>query len=220
MKQTTIIILILALAFVLGGCSMGPSVYAPGIGNKYVYTYKMINSAKPNELLFRDENIVAQFGFDEGSIHFQLQNLSYSDICIQWNKAAISFNGEYMTVRHKENLYTDTASTVLYSAMIPPMGFVCDLVLPRKNMVFDGQEWTEKDFLLTRDYNNPKLKSYIQQSVGKVITVLLPIQIGQQERKYEFRFQVASVKNLPWKDYMPIRGVPSPHLRWQIRHWK
>jgi hypothetical protein len=208
---------ILTLALLLGGCSARPSGFAPGIGSKYVYTYTMSASTETagpasskKEMLFQDDSLLIQFKFDEAAVRFQMQNISYSNMRIEWNKAALSINGEYFAVRHKDNLYSDTSAAASVSSLIPPFGYVQDIAIPRKNVFYDGEKWTEKDLLPTTDGGSPAMQKKILKNVGKAVTLLLPIQIGKVQKSYEFEFQVASATKIPWENYIPVKRVPAP----------
>ncbi len=160
-------------------------------------------------MIFQDDSIIVQFIFDEAAIRFQLQNISDSDLQIRWDKAAISINGNYFPVRHSHNLYVDT-SLLAYSMLIPSMGYVKDLIIPRQNIYFNGDRWVEVDLLPTVDKKDEQLRNEILQSVGKPITVLLPLEFNRVPKNYEFEFQVADVVQIPWKDYYPTQRQPAP----------
>jgi hypothetical protein len=202
--------MIVGCAALLCGCAARPSAFSPGVGNKYAYTYKMSYPVESKDMLFQGDSLLIQFKFDEAAIRFQMQNLSYSDMRIEWDKASISINGEYFSVRHSDNLYSDTAATATVSAFIPPLGYVRDIAIPRKNVAFDGQRWTERDLLPTMDEKSPALQERILKSVGKSVTLLLPVQIGSEKKNYEFEFLVSSVKKIPWQDYAPVKRMPQP----------
>ncbi|MCX7985035.1 MAG: hypothetical protein N3A63_09065 [Bacteroidetes bacterium] len=194
----------------LSGCG-SLSQFSPGKGAKYVYSFKMTYPIESEEMLFQDDSIVIQFKFDEAALRFQLQNIAESDIRIAWDKASLSINGQYFSVRHADNLYTDT-SLVAYSALIPSMGYIRDLAIPKNNIYFDGEQWIELDLLPTVDYNNPNLRTDIVQSVGKPLTFLLPLEFNGVSKNYEFEFQVKEVRQIPWKEYVPTQRVPAPPM--------
>lgn len=200
----------LGFVMLLYGCAARPSGFTPGLGNKYVYTYKMSYPADSRDMMYQDDSLLVQFKIDEAAIRFQLQNISYSNIRIDWNKASISVNGEYFSVRHKDNLYSDSAAGSAVSALIPPFGYVRDIALPRINIVFDGEKWIEKELMPTTDGHSPAMQTKILKSIGKSVTLLLPVQTGNVQKDYEFEFQVASVSKIPWQDYTPVNREPQP----------
>jgi len=201
-------ILMALIAFILGGCG-STTQFSPGKGSKYLYTYTLMYPIESSELLFQDDSIIIQFKIDEAAIRFQLQNIADSDIRILWDRAAISINGQYVPVRHADNFYTDT-SIIAYSMLIPSMGYVRDVVIPKNNVRFNGEKWIEEDLLPTVDRDDPVLRSEILQSVGKPITFLLPLEFGDVQKNYEFEFQVSNVTQIPWKDYVPVQRIPAP----------
>lgn len=207
--KATMIVLLSTMVLFMGCGSI--TQFSPGKGTKYAYTYKMVYPIESDEMLFQDDSIIVQFKFDEAALRFQLQNIAESDVRIAWDKAALSINGQYFAVRHADNLYTDT-SLVAYSTLIPSMGYVRDLVIPRNNIYFDGDRWVEVDLLPTVDNNNPALRNEIVQSVGKPVTFLLPLEFNGIQKNYEFEFHVADVKQIPWKDYVPTQRVPAPPI--------
>jgi hypothetical protein len=184
------------------------SQFTPGKGNKYQYTYKLMYPVENSNLLFHDDSIIIQFKFDEAAIRFQLQNISDSYLTIDWNKASMNIQGRYFALRHVSNLYRDSSSSA--SVLLPPLGYLRDVVIPRDNIHNDGDRWVEVDLFPTTDRKSVKLQESIKKSVGRQIGLLLPMMFGSTEYNYEFNFQVDSVKRIPWKDYEPFRRIPEP----------
>jgi hypothetical protein len=208
MKTKLIRLVILAsLAGFLMSCAT-TSQFTPGKGNKYQYTYKLMYPVENSNLLFQDDSIIVQFKFDEAAIRFQLQNISDSYLVIDWNKASMNIQGRYFAVRHVSNLYCDSSSST--SILLPPLGYLRDIVIPRDNIYNDGDRWVEIDVLPTTDGKSRELQESIQNSAGRQIGLLLPVMFGSMEKNYEFDFQVDSVKRIPWKDYEPFQRVPEP----------
>lgn len=201
------IIVLVACAVLFGACGVS-SEFTPGAGNKFQYNYKLVYPIESSSLLFQDDNIIIQFKFDEAAIRFQLQNITSSKITITWNKASININGRYFPIRNSNNLYSDTV--IANSIIIPPLGYIRDLAIPRENIYYDGDNWVEKDLLPTIDRNSPTLRDAIQNSIGQRIGLLFPINFGSNEHTYEFDFVVDSVKRIPWKEYIPTKRIPSP----------
>ena len=160
------------------------------------------------DLLFQDDSVIIQFKFDEAALRFQIQNISESNTLIHWNKVAMSINGRYFPIRHSTNLYGDTASAE--SILLPPLGYIRDIAIPRENVYNDGDRWVEVDLLPTIDRNSTTLRESILKSVGQRVGLTLPLTFGNVEKHYEFDFQVESVTRIPWKDYVPFQRVPVP----------
>ena len=184
------------------------SQYSPGSGNKYQYVYKMVYPVKNSSLLFQDDSIIIQFKFDESAVRFQLQNISESSITLDWNRASIGINGRYFAVRHASNFYGDTLFS--NSIIMPPLGYLRDVVIPRENIYNDGDKWVELDLLPTTDHRSSQLQESIKKNVGKRISLIFPILFGSTTKNYRFDFQIDTVKRIAWKDYAPLKRVPGP----------
>jgi len=200
-------VIIISFAGFLMSCAM-MSQFSPGKGSKYQYAYKLVYPVENSNLLFQDDRVIFQFKFDEAAILFQLQNISESNITIGWNKATIGINGKYTPIRHKSNLYGDTSS--FQSIILPSLGYIREIVIPRDNIYNDGDRWVELDLLPTTDQNSAALKETILKSAGKQVSLLLPVTFGTTDKNYEFYFQVDSVKRIPWKNYVPLKREPAP----------
>jgi hypothetical protein len=184
------------------------SQFSPGSGNKYQYTYKLISPVKNSSLLFQDDSIIIQFKFDEAAIQFQLQNISQSNITFDWSKASIGIGGRYFAVRHASNFYGDTIRSG--SIIMPPLGYIREIVIPRDNIYTDGDKWVELDLLPTTDRRSLPLQESIKKNVGQRISLMLPLIFGPKTKSYKFDFQVDTVKRIAWKDYVPLKRVPAP----------
>ena len=198
---------VLLMVLLMGCASTTP--FAPGKGSKYQYTYRMVYPVENAELLYQDDSIVVQFKFDDAALKFQLQNVSDVDVHVHWSRAAISINGRYYPVRHADNLYSDSTGSQA-SMILPPLGFIRDLAIPRQNEYFDGNQWVEEDLLPTTDNGSPELRDKILSGVGQSVTLLLPLQFENGNRNYEFEFQVSAVDRIAWKDFQPVKRVPPP----------
>jgi hypothetical protein len=209
MKRKNILLICgAALVLLVNGCATTSS-FTPSSGNKYQYFYSLVYPARAENLLFRDDSVIVQFKFDEAAIRFQLQNISSSTIHIIWNKASLHKNGRYFPIRHADNLYTDRSDTNA-AVLLPPLGYLRDLAIPRNNIVFNGKEWIEEDLFPTTDNRNVVLRDRIRRSAGQQVGLLLPIAFGTTVKNYEFDFQIDSVTQLPWKNYHPLQRIPEP----------
>ena len=184
------------------------SQFSPGSGNKYQYTYKLISPIKNLSLLIQDDSIIIQFKFDEAAIQFQLQNISQSNITFDWGKASIGIGGRYFAVRHASNFYGDTIRSG--SIIMPPLGYIREIVIPRDNIYNDGDKWVELDLLPTTDRRSLPLQESIKKNVGQRVSLMLPLIFGPKAKNYKFDFQVDTVKRIAWKDYVPLKRVPAP----------
>lgn len=197
---------VMLAALLLGGCAASAG-YTPGQGGKYQYTYAMVAPTTSADLTHRDERIIIQFRPDDAAMKFQLQNLSDVELSVDWGRASIGVEGRFYPVRHATTLYGDSARG---SMLLPPMGYVRDLVIPAENIRFDGEQWVETDLLPTTDRGSDALRTEIRGSVGKQVSVVLPLRFGQEEVTYEFAFRVATVRSIAWRDFRPVERVPAP----------
>ncbi|MGD1046047.1 MAG: hypothetical protein ABR936_12105 [Bacteroidota bacterium] len=203
------VIVIISFAGLLISCAT-TSQFSPGSGNKYRYTYKLVSPVKNSNLLFRDDSVIIQFKFDEAAIRFQLQNISGSNITVDWNRASIGISDRYFAVRHASNFYGDTIRSS--SIIMPPLGYVRDVIIPRDNIYNAGGKWVELDLLPTTDHRSLLLQESIKKNVGKRVSLIFPMMFGSTEKNYRFDFQVDSVKRIAWKDYVPLKRVPAPPM--------
>jgi len=201
----------LSMGIMLAGLLMScapTSQFSPGIGDKYTYKYKLVSGDRNSKLLFKDDSIIIQFKFDDAAIQFQLQNISESNITIDWSRASIGIKDRYFAVRHASNLYGDTVRSS--SIILPPLGYLRDIVIPRDNIYNDGGKWVELDLLPTIDRRSAPLKESILKSVGHRVSLMLPMTFGLKSKNYKFDFQVDEVKRIAWNDHMPTKRIPAP----------
>lgn len=191
----------------LAGCAAS-SGFRPGVGTKYQYTYAMVAPVAAADLTYRDERIIIQFRPDEAAFKFQLQNVSDAEMTVEWDRASIGVEGRFYPVRHATTLYSDSVSGA--SIILPPFGFLRDLLLPAENIRFDGTQWVELDLLPTVDAEDPQLRAAIRGGVGKQVSVILPLKFGLREVIYEFAFRVSSVRPIAWRDHLPVARIPAP----------
>jgi hypothetical protein len=53
----------------------------------------MVAPVKSPNLLFRDDRLIIQFRFDDPAIRFQAQNISSTNMRIDWTKASLGIGG-------------------------------------------------------------------------------------------------------------------------------
>jgi hypothetical protein len=202
----------LVLGLLLLGCSAASRLQSYS-GNKYRYFVSMVAPEKSAISLFRDEALIIQFRFDDPAIRFQLQNISDGEMEIDWARASLGIRAMYSPVRNLSSLYDSGAATAT-GPVIPSLGVARDIILPRKNVSFDGTQWKVADLLPTTDRNSPQLRDSILASAGTEIDVMLPVWFGGNPRLYHFRFAVDSVSRIPWsEDRVPAWLPPVPPAR-------
>jgi hypothetical protein len=205
-KLINSVLAVLCAIFMVSCASTGS--FSPGKGNKYQYAYKLVYPTENSDLLFQDDSVIIQFKFDEAAIRFQLQNISDSYLAIDWDRASISIFGRYFAVRNMKNLYCDSICS--NSILLPPLGYIRDIAIPRNNIYFDGDKWVETDLLPTTDNNSKELQTSVMKNVGQRIGFSLPVMFGPAVKNYSFDFQVDSIRRVSWKDYEPFQRIPAP----------
>ncbi|HWP83282.1 MAG TPA: hypothetical protein VNN76_11580 [Bacteroidota bacterium] len=203
MRKAWFPLFIASAALVLSGCSASSRLQSSK-GNKYKYKYVMVSPRQSDKLLFRDDRIAILFRFEDSAIRYQLQNLSTTDLHVDFTKASIGVKGRFYSVLNNHSLYVKTSDAVAMPT-IPPGGYTVDILIPAEKVTFDGQRWIEYDLLPTTDKNSPKRRKAIEKNVGSAVDLVLPIQFGDEVRKYAFRFMVKSVTPISWAKYKPPR---------------
>ena len=154
--------------------------------------------------------MIVQFKMDEAALKFQLQNLSQSNLTVDYSKASLAIDHQAHPVRFSRTLYHDTSAN-RSSVAIPPLAFVRDLLIPYDNVFNNGRKWIEVDLLPTTDNNSELMRKSILGRKGKTtVSVVLPVYFGTQAKTYTFDFQVSDVKKIPWREYVPSKRVPAP----------
>ena len=200
------ILILLFPAFLLVGCTASSRLQST-LGNKYRYSISMFAPEKSKDLLFRDDQLIIQFRLDNPGIRFQLQNISPTDMRIDWTNASIGIHNAYSPVRNISTIY-DTTANIPASQLIPPLGVIRDAILPRGNTYFDGAQWCIDDLLPTTDANSRAMMNTIMRQVGSSVDVILPVDFGSGVRTYQFTFSVDSVRQVAWSDYRPASWLP------------
>lgn len=184
------------------------SGFAPGKGKKYRYSYRIISPAGERGLQFSDGRIAVAFTIDEAAVVFRLQNTTKEPLSILWERASIGVDSSFSRVRHASDLYAVAADNLPF--VLPPGGFVRDLVIPWNNISFDGTVWRETDLFATSDAGLEKVRAQILSSRGKRLRVVLPIQFANDTHEYAFVFEVSNVTETRWRDVVPTQREPKP----------
>jgi len=173
-----------------------------------MYEYKMILPPS-KQLMFRDDYIYVQFKIDASAINFQLQNISDASMSIVWEKVSLSVNKKTFSVRNASTLYS-SSNALPAPVIIPPLGYVRETAIPRENIFYKDGQWVEKDFFLANDHGSKRVAAAIQKPVNRVISLVLPVKIGDVVVEYPFTFKVDSVKALPPNVLPPKKDRPAP----------
>ena len=204
--------LVIATGMGLPGCSSASRLQSR-YGTKYRYTYRLVTPAPAKPMTYIDSRIAMVFRVDVSGIRFLLQNRASEPLEVEWKRAAIGIKGRYSQVRNTQTLYLPP-TTDPGPLAIPPRGYVVDLAIPEQHVSYDGVSWHEQDLFPTTDGHSPEKAQRIQSQVGSTIDFRLPMVIGKDTLDYAFRFAVASVDPIPWKEYRrPRRPSPPPYPR-------
>lgn len=203
-KYTVLIAFIIYHATFLVACA---GAFGAGNGINYLYSYTLREASTTNDLVFRDNYIFVQFKLDESAIRFQLQNISETQISIDWEKASIGINNRVYPVRNSSTLY-NTNPNVPASLNIPPLGYVRDMIIPRDNISFQKNTWVEKEFFPTNDRGSSYLKKLIPRYVKSQILLNLPIKVGEITTNYSFTFAVNKITPLAPNVLLPVKDRP------------
>ena len=206
MTPFRLIIVLVLLGVLLIGCGASSRLQST-FGNRYRYSISMVAPTKSQDLLFRDDHLIIQFRFDDPAIRFQLQNISSSEMEIDWAKASLGIRGMYAPVRNLASFH-DSGAVATVGPVIPSLGVVRDIILPRENISFDGAQWHVADLLPTADRNSPETQSSILGSAGSNIDVILPIRVWAKSRLYRFTFVVDSVSQISWDEHRTPTWLP------------
>ncbi len=200
------IFIVVVPALVLAGCTASSRLQST-LGNKYKYSVSMVGPEKSADMLHRDENLIIQFQVDDPGIRYQLQNISPDTMRIDWAKATIGVHDLVSPIRTMSTFY-DTTKMQPPSLVLPSLGVVRDVILPRGSTYFDGVQWRIDDLLPTTDVNTYAMRNTIMRLVGSLIEIRLPIECGSDVRSYVFSFSVDSVRQIPWGNYRAASWIP------------
>ena len=182
----------------------------------YMYTYTLISPAISKDLLYKDRYIIIQFKFDESAVRFQLQNVSEAPISIAWENASIGLNRRTFSVKNWATFYSlsqDPPAPVV----IPPLGYVREVVIPRERISYENNEWVEKEMFPTQDLGSEHRKKSILRFNGSRVKLILPVMIGEAETEYTFIFKVTDITPLPKNTLPPKKERPPvPKIPFQM----
>ena len=200
------LMLLVLPAMLMFGCGAA-SLPTSSLGNKYKYTLSMVEPAKSDSLLYRDDRLIIQFRFDDPAIRFQVQNISPAPMQIDWPHALLDLGGTPQLVRTLATFY-DTSAVKTLSTPLQPLGVLRDVIAPRNGVTVRGSEWRLADLLPTTDGNSFSRESAIKGSVGRKVGLTLPVRFGTEAVTYRFVFSVDAVHQISWNDYGRAPWLP------------
>ncbi len=178
-------------------------------GTRYIHSYTLVQPVSNKQLIYRDEFIIIQFKIDESAVRFQMQNISEAPISIVWEQASIVLNNRVFPVRNSSTLY-NTGHEQPLAVVIPSLGYIRDLVIPRDYIKLSNNEWIEKDLFPSNDYGSDARKRLIMRYVGSQIQINLPLKIADIVQDYSFLFRVQGINAVPANMLPPPKQRPVP----------
>lgn len=176
-------------------------------GSNYLFSYSLTEPVKNNDLIFRDKYIIIQFTIDEAAISFQMQNISDARMSIVWDNVSLGVNNRTFSVRNKSNFYSAN-NTAFADVVIPPLGYIREIVIPRENVFIKDGAWVERQFFITNDRGSKELERVIHRYRGNHLSLMLPIKIGEVVVPYQFVFTVNKITKLPSNLLPPVKVRP------------
>ena len=160
---------------------------------------------------FYDENIRISINQIKGLFYVQLINLTEGAIYIDWDLGSfIDFAGSNWRIVHGETRVMHSRSAQPLSVLAPQSNInlflvplngiqhILNLKIPIRPTLSNLDSREIKNIQIKR--YNAKVELYnlkLKQSAGSIVTLLIPINIRDQNKKYMFRMYVEYVKYIP-----------------------
>ncbi len=196
---------------ILGGC--GSSYPAPGIdGKKYTYLYQLVEPVNLTKLDFIDSQISISFSIDDAAISYTILNLTNKTISIESGSAMLGIDSTFTPVRNIVSLYSDSVKGFA-PLNLPARGSLSDIIIPRNNIYWSENGWTEKDLFATLDSGTVSGRKNVTKNIGRKLVLILPVKTGDKKSEYVFKFKVAAIRVLPpEKPFAEKHRPPAPSL--------
>lgn len=207
-RYFTTLLLLASLSFSIG-CS-GARI-SGSTERQYLHQYTLVKPVINNQLIYRDEYIIIQFKIDESAVKFQMQNISETPVSIVWEHVALGLNNRVFPVRNNSTLYLTEYEKPL-PVIIPPLGYIRDMVIPKDYIRQTKDAWIEKDLFPANDYGSAARKGLIMRYIGSEIQLTLPVKIGDVVQDYSFTFRVKNIKSVPENMLPPVKQRPTPPI--------
>lgn len=204
--------LILAVAVVALGIGCMPSYYATyDIGMTEVerpenakerYGEPVIStsdSASVKKYVFTDSLISVAWVLTANSISFELRNKSQHSIKIIWDEVSyVDPAGQSLKVMHAGVKYTECSNSHPPSVIVKN-GFISDIITPCDYVHYSSPSqyssggWIEDPFFTPSSGYTLSALEPAKQNIGKIVKVLLPVEIEGTVNEYVFSFKVNAV---------------------------
>ncbi len=175
-----------ALVAAVVGCS-GTTAY------RYKQYYAMIQPIVSYEKSYEDTRIAFQFEITEKKILVDIANISGEPVTIDWpNVYLIDAQGISHHIVNDQVIFTKETSR-MKPTTIAPGATERNLIVP-KDSIEELEQWTwyVKPLYTQTDDTAPL-------NLKKVFRVVIPVQAGDERRRYSFQFMVT--------DVVPYRGL-------------
>lgn len=198
MKKKAFYFLLFVVGFLLQSCAPPPSQ----MGYEYDFKFKMLNSSRgDSSLYFIDSNIEAVFDIQRDRISFVIYNLSKDALKVNWDDAAIVFNGEAMKIVHARVTYEDRTRSMPMS-VIPPLAKIDDFVVPSQNLYISQLTYklsTYSLFIFDDVYfeKSKKMAKYITGQKGIRFSLYLPLLKKSEVIDYNYEFMISDIIKTP-----------------------
>lgn len=193
MKKVLFASLISVSALVTKSCIPPPS----GMGNTYEYKYEMINSMNDSAFYHIDGNIEVLLNIKRDRIEFLIVNLTKDALKINWDEAAIVFDGHAEKIIHSGVAIIDKGKPMSKS-IIPPSARLEDFAIPINNIEISSySSRNTKDLLIYNDYGIKDSEQYVDAVKNLRLSLYLPIIRKTEQIDYSFEFRVADVIKIP-----------------------
>lgn len=193
MKKLLLYLLVAVSAWIAQSCAPPPTE----MGYTYEYKYEMLNSMRDSAFYLIDGNVEVLLNIERDRIKFLIVNLTKDALKINWDEAAIVFNGNAEKIIHSGVAIIDKNKSMPKS-VIPPNAKLEDFVLPTENVdVSAYSSRSTKDLLIYDDYGIKGGEQYIEEVKGLKFSLYLPIIRKTEQFDYSFEFRVKDVIRKP-----------------------
>lgn len=170
----------------------------------YTYKTEMVRPVASDNLIYENDTLRIKFVLQPKFILLRIDNKLNEGIKINWDEVSFSINGNTHRIVHKE-----TGTMKIYDAQfttsIPPHSYLKDGMIPVDKLVYTGAAKSGlalpevKPSFPDYDYGNKKTAKQIQKLNGAVISIYLPMYIGNKFVNGSYELKVVSIT--PYKGF-------------------
>lgn len=154
-----------------------------------------VNDNPADGMSYIDDVIAINWSYIyKAKLNFKLKNNTKSTIRIIWDDVAyVNASGSTDRVMHAGVKYTNRNESQPASS-IPSGSFIEDVIIPTSVVAYNAYSgWTEGNLFGVSE-NRAEAKRQLENTYGKAVKVLLPIEINGTIIDYEFSFTVTPLK--------------------------